>query len=165
MTPMPMLIALAALAAAFMLWAGRRKPRPSAGGAPSRDWRLLGGAAIVIALAGALTYAQFRQRAAPDEIERYIAVYPGAAGLLWVPTVGDSGHWFLETADGLRQVGDFYEAYSKAQSWKLDRTEARDLLHLRLRKGRLVVQVIGTRREGRSQLVYRIVDRGVKRRP
>lgn len=157
MSIIALLIGCVVLAATF-LWVAQ--PRRNHG-----SWRirLVGGAILFIALAGVLTYASFRQQQAPQEIARYIAVYPNAEGLMWVPEVAAEGHWLLETADGLPQVGDFYEQYSKQEGWRLDRTQARDLLHLRMRRRGLTVTIIGTRKEGRSQLVYQVRQKNKQR--
>ena len=151
------------LIAIVFLWFARAG-KHEAGSAPaSWNLRLIGGAVIMLALAGFLGYGSYRQHQAPVEIEKFIAAYPNAAGLMWVPEVGDGGHWLLETGDSLKQVGDFYEQYSKAERWRLDRTEARDLLHLRMRRQGLTVTIIGTSKEGRSQLVYQVKEKNKKR--
>jgi len=120
---------------------------------------LLGGAVIMLGLAGVMGYGLLRQSKAPAEVSRFIAVYPNVAAAASVPRVGEELHWLFRSDDPPDDIASFYETLAADSGWAMQRSGDQNRVWLQMERGRTEVLVFVTRDGEQSKLTYQIKER------
>lgn len=121
--------------------------------------RLLGGAVIMLGLAGVMGYSLRRESRAPAEVSRFIPVYPNVVNATVVPRVGEELHWLFRSDDLPTDIASFYETLAADSGWAMQRSGDQNRVWLQMERGRTEVLVFVTRDGEQSELMYQINQR------